>query len=214
MVCDMRGNPRHSLWLSSGAASLTILTLAFLLILPASGVLALPEPGSEPGPPPRVETHQYGQGSRFAGFVEFMINKDDEWLGVTFCGAVSQRLQLGAFFSFSGRITPQRTLVEIEPNLYMQREEERFLVSGGLNKILQLNRSVAIYLDAGAGYTFGEYNGTEAKPEDGWTPLLAAGVSIRPFIGKGYLVLRLGYQYADRKLEAKNWLYLGLGGVF
>ena len=28
------------------------------------------------------------------------------------------------------------------------------------------------------------------------------------------LVLRLGYQYADLKMEAKNWLYFGLGGVF
>ena len=143
-----------------------------------------------------------------------MINERDEWLGVTLSGAVSQRLQLGAFLSFSGRITPTKTLVEIGPNLFMQMEEERFLVSGGLDKILQLHRSVAIYLDAGAGYTFGEYNGTEAKPEDGWTPLLAAGLSIRPFIGKGYLVFRLGYQYADRKMEAKNWLYSGLGGVF
>lgn len=212
----MGGESRHSLSLSPAATPLTVLPLALLLILLAPGVFAQSqtETGSEPGPPPKVETHQYGPESRFAGFIDFTINKDDEWLGATFCGAVSQRLQLGAFFSFSGRLTPQKTLVEIEPNFYMQREEERWLVSGGLDKILQLHRSVAIYLEAGAGYTFGDYNGTEAKPEDGWTPYLASGFSIRPFIGKGILVLRLGYQYADRKMEAKNWLYFGLGGVF
>ena len=82
----------------------------------------------------------------------------------------------------------------------------------GVNVTAPIGGGVAVHGGAGLAYVFGDYAGTAQSPDDGWTPLLRAGLTFAPPTAP--LQARIGYQYADLKSGGSSWAQIGIGVRF
>jgi hypothetical protein len=136
-------------------------------------------------------------------------------LGGTYRFYVLPEAQVALFFSFSGRWWDEVVRVPYSEGIQLQVRETRKLWSFGGHYAVSMNGWLGAFLDAGAGYTFANYDGASLEPEEGWTPLLRVGATLRYRFGSGPTTRwEVGYRYADLRSVPANWLYLGVGFLF
>jgi hypothetical protein len=159
-------------------------------------------------PPPHVFRHAF---LFTASFVD-EEQSDDTFLGGAYRFIALPSLDLGLLLAFSARLDEVYTLEPLRPRLWLQRQEDkRFLVSLSIDKAQTLWKWFGVYGALGAGYSWGKYAGTDVDPESKWTAVGDLGLTGRFGVNEGRLVLRIGYQYADRVTSDKNTIYLAIG---
>ena len=139
-------------------------------------------------------------------------NRDDFFLGGAYRFIASPSLDLGFLLSFSARLGEVYTLEQLRPHFFLQREERyRFLVSLSVDKVQDLSGWFGVYAGVGAGYSWGDYEGTGIDPEATWTSVVDVGLSGRFVQNPGRMVVRVGYRYADRVTSDKHAGYIAVG---
>jgi hypothetical protein len=147
--------------------------------------------------------------------VEVPVNREEAFLGVAYRFLPSRSVGLGPFLSFQTRPDETKTVLQrIRPHFFVQREEKRFLGSLGVEHSHYLGAHAGVFAAAGAGYTFGSFQGTRAQPEEGWTPILRAGLLARFGSEETAGHVRAGYEYADLRSGVNNRAYLAAGVEF
>ena len=120
-----------------------------------------------------------------------------------------------AWKAFDARTERFTALQQIGPHLFIQRREMRYLAASGIDASLYLSAHAGVFTAAGAGYTFGSYEGTRAEPEEGWTPIFRAGALGRfRMANESFTHLWVGYEYADLRSVASNRVYIAVGLEF
>lgn len=152
--------------------------------------------------------------SRHLLLAETQFNDRDLFLGGSYRYATRGRAGLGPFISFAGRVQRLTLLQRIQPHFFYQREEVRFIGAVGLDASFMATDGVGAFGTAGAGYTYGNYSGTETRPKSGWTPVLRVGALFRFASHKNPAHVRVGYQYADLRSVPANRAYVALGVEF
>ena len=189
----------------SGSLSFSLVKLscaALLLIACGSDARGLVET-----PRPPEEWYEFDN----AGLFYNRHNSDDGAIALQYRRTISHRFHTGATITVSGRPWDETVLDEIGPNLYLQRRETRYLVSLGLEKIAHLARGIGLYAGAGGGYSFADFKGTGAAPEEGWTEVVTAGVMWKYSPTAQGFLSRIGYQYSNLQHGSKHWFTLGFG---
>ena len=154
---------------------------------------------------------------RHTFFVTWSFGEDINQGGSIFLGGsyrftVWPAQDLGLLLAFSGRIDAAFTLEQIRPRFFLQREESaRLLISLSVDKVFNIVEWFGAYAGAGAGYSWGSYAGTTVDPESTWTAVLDVGLTGRFTVSSGGVVVRLGYQYADRVTTKPNTGYIAVG---
>jgi hypothetical protein len=147
--------------------------------------------------------------------VEGTVNSDDKGIGVTYRFYVLPETRVAIFGSVSGRFWDEVVRVPYSEGVQLQVRETRELYALGGHYAPFLNGWLGAFLDAGAGYTTARYDGVSLEPEEGWTPLLRVGATLRFSAGSNNLVLfEVGYRYADLRSVPTNWLHVAVGGSF
>jgi hypothetical protein len=108
--------------------------------------------------------------------------------------------RLGIYGEGEFRVFGKDRIVSVTPTLRLQFQEMRYTWGSGFYVALPLSHNpiresdwrTEARLGGGAGYSLGEYRGTEVKPESRWVPWIDAGYGLR-FATRGSLTL--GYQY-------------------
>jgi hypothetical protein len=147
--------------------------------------------------------------------IEVPVNREDAFLGASYRFLPSRSIGLGPFLSFQTRTDETKTVRQrVRPHFFIQREEKRHMGTFGVDHSRYLGAHVGAFLAAGAGYTFGSFEGTRAQPDEGWTPVLRAGVLARFGDLETLGHVRVGYEYADLRSGANNRVYLAAGVEF
>jgi hypothetical protein len=143
------------------------------------------------------------------------LTNSDPLVGGTYRYALAPNGNLGFFGTFAMRPQTKTVIDQIAPHFFYQREENRYLGAAGLDLVYPRQSVFGISASAGVGYSIGDYEGTRASPESGFTPLLRGGLLLRGRLGAGsWGVLRLGYQYLDLKTSDPHFAYLSIGAEF
>jgi hypothetical protein len=146
---------------------------------------------------------------------EMAFNDEDFLAGGSYRYQVAPEFDLGLFVSFLTRTEGEISVQEVRPHFLIQREEDRSLVSAGVDKNFFPAGMFDLFVAAGAGYTFATFEGTSASPNEGWTVVARGGAIVRFHIGGGDRIsLRAGYQYADLRTVPKSFGYVAVGGEF
>lgn len=145
---------------------------------------------------------------------ESQSNDADAFLGGSYRYATSGAFGVGPFASFSGRVQRLTLLQRVGPHFFYQRQEVRFLGAIGVDGSYPANGVVGLFGTAAAGYTYGNYSGTETRPKSGWTPVLRAGAFCRFGSRATPAHVRVGYQYADLRSVPANRVFAALGVEF
>jgi len=145
---------------------------------------------------------------------ESQFNDRDLFLGGSYRYATRGALGIGPFVSFSGRVERLTLLQRVGPHFFYQRQEVRFFGAVGVDGSYPTSGVVGVFGTAGAGYTYGNYSGTETRPKSGWTPVLRAGVLCRFGSRMSPAHVRVGYQYADLRSVPSNRIFAALGVEF
>ena len=103
------------------------------------------------------------------------------------------------FGEFEMRVFGKDRLIPVSPTLRMQYQEVRQTLGMGGQIGIPLNRSALsggewgeIRLGGGAGFTFGDFRGTQVRPESRWVPWMDVGYGFRFQKGGMWVV---GYQF-------------------
>jgi hypothetical protein len=183
--------------------SLVKLSCAALLLIACGGDAR----GLVETPRPPREWYEFDN----AGLFHARSNSDDGAIALQYRRTISHRFHTGATLTVSGRTWDETVLDEIGPHSYLQRRETRYLAWLGLDKIAHLARGFGVYAGAGGGYTFADFKGTEAAPEEGWTGVLTAGLMWKFSPTTQGFMYRIGYQYSDLQHDSKHWFTGGFG---
>ncbi|RPJ40355.1 MAG: hypothetical protein EHM19_13800 [Candidatus Latescibacterota bacterium] len=176
------------------------------------------------GPYPAEGKSEEGVSLRYGGgdhevshalLAECHFQKEDLALGATYRYAILPQRFLGFFLHGSVRPYYDARIEEVRPGYHIVFDEFRWLIAAGLEEELPLTSHIGLFAGGGGGYTFGDYEATSRAPEEGWTPLAQAGVSVRGRIDEGVEgMFRAGYRYIDLRGDDRNWWYAALGAAF
>jgi hypothetical protein len=118
----------------------------------------------------------------------------------------------GLMVAFTARTEKAWTLEPIRPRFFMQREEGfRGTISLSIDKVQMFSKIVGAYAAVGAGYSWGTYKGTEEGSESAWSTVVDVGGITRFGVKKGFIPLRIGYQYMDRVTSDNHAMFIGVG---
>jgi ankyrin repeat protein len=125
-----------------------------------------------------------------------LINQRD-WLHGFRLGLIDQRYKLRLNLSFYTRFWPVAVLELEAGNVYWQMQEMRYIVMADLARDFMLFRadgkSYGLYLNAGLGYTWGNYRGSDQGPLGRYVFTPGAGAVMQ----KNKWNVRAGYSYMD-----------------
>jgi hypothetical protein len=155
-----------------------------------------------------------GPFRRFLALADMGVNADDVQLGVYGGVFFPTTPSVGVTCLLSSRVGRKTEQQQLGPHLYLQHREWRGFGALGVESSLAITRRVALCAMAGAGYSAADYSGTGAAPEEGWSPLVRAGVSLSTPLGSALGVLRVGYQHGDLRSVAANWGTLAVGAAW
>ncbi len=151
--------------------------------------------------------------SRPAGYLTIRndLNHQDYILG-TELGMVNARRNLAAFITFDARPYRKRILQYQGNNMFFQFREERYFIGAGaeyMRKIKEL--PLAAFIQLNGLYTWGQYAGTDRKPDQGWEIVPRIGVALDL---QSYGWLKVGYTYLDARSYRldKHRLYIAITG--
>jgi hypothetical protein len=143
----------------------------------------------------------------FHGF----INADDGYVDLGYRFNIAPAQLLGVFAALGVRPHQREVSVEISPNTFLIKKESRFFASVGLDGSRKLGSRFAAYGMLAAAYTWGEFEGSSTKPDDGWGAVAEGGLEV--LLGSyadTRWSLRGGYRYQDLLGGlAQNWASLG-----
>jgi hypothetical protein len=128
------------------------------------------------------------------------------------------RFRLGVYGEGEFRVFGKDRIVPVTPTLRLQFQEMRYTWGSGFYVALPMSRNpvrtsgwrTEARLGGGAGYSMGEYRGTEVKPESRWVPWIDAGYGLRFGTGGS---LTLVYQYRPLPHTSPHRATLILGGL-
>jgi hypothetical protein len=155
-----------------------------------------------------------GPFHRFLVLVDVGVNEDEVQPGLYGGVFFPTTPRVGIVGLLSTRVGRKTVEEELAPHLYLQREEWRGFGALAVESSAAIGGHVGLYAGAGAGYSKADYSATEAAPEEGWSPLLRAGLSFWTPLGSALGVLRVGYQYCDLRSVAPNWGTLAVGAAW
>lgn len=139
---------------------------------------------------------------------EMSFNTKDIFLGFDY--NLYRNIEYLILFDMFFLFRPYRKTVFIEKsdNYYYQLKEHRFVAGLNVDKYFILIGSFGIYLSAGAGYTFGDFAGTEMfNAESKFIPTGGGGFVLN---FSNNLYLKAGYQYLNVPDVPPNRMYFEL----
>jgi hypothetical protein len=174
-----------------------------LLVLTAAGV----------GVPARADTDTVDPSPTYSGSLALgsFANSDDMFLGASGGLALAPELGLGVSLTFLIRPYHEWVRECLRPHVFLQVHETRYAFALQLSETLSLSKLLSAYAAAGMAYTLADYEGTHRTPDEGWTPLLDAGLAVTIVPDpEAPLSIRLGYRYAELRADMDNWIYCAL----
>jgi len=151
-----------------------------------------------------------------AGVFHGFVNEDDWYVDLGYRFNIAPAKRLGLIAALGVRPDQQEVSVEISPKTFVIMKESRFFVSVGLDGSRRLGSRFSAYGTLAAAYTWGEFEGSSTKPDDGWGAVAEGGLEMLLGSYKDHpWSLRCGYRYQDLLGgSAQNWASLGLVAEF
>jgi hypothetical protein len=140
------------------------------------------------------------------------FNDRDVALGIEYDFRPPGAPRLSLFTLFAARPYHKRALERLRPHFALIYREVLYHGGAGLQVTAPICAGVSAHAGAGAAFVFGDFAGTSRAPDDGWTPLLRAGVTYAP--PEVPLLMQAGYQHADLKSGGSSWAYFCAGVRF
>jgi hypothetical protein len=143
--------------------------------------------------------------------LESFANSDDVFLGAS--GGLVFAPSLGLGISATFLIRPYHEWVRegVRPHVFLQVHETRYAFAMQLTETQALGECLSVFAGAGMAYTLADYEGTHRSPDEGWSPLLDAGLAATIIRDpQAPLSIRLGYRYAELRADSDNWVYCAL----
>ena len=150
---------------------------------------------------------------RPAGYITIRndLNHQDYIIG-TELGVVNAKRNLAAFITFDARPYRKRILQYQGSNMFFQFREERYFIGAGAEYIKNFKEfPLAAFVQLNGLYTWGQYAGTDRKPDWGWEVVPRIGVALDL---RSYGWLKVGYSYLDARSYRldKHRLFIAISG--
>lgn len=143
-----------------------------------------------------LESKRSGETRYFVSMHNSFLDRD--YL-MGFGAGISLPSDLSFGISFDFHPVKDRVQEEVRRFYLIQYSLRRYYLSGGVEQLFSVNKYLGFYAGVQGAYTWGEYYGTLADPEKGWTIIPGGGMAITPVRS---FRIKLGYEYRDAKSTA------------
>lgn len=162
--------------------------------------------------------NSFAQSTRVVAFTsgfEPTFNLQDIFFGLN-AGIESPKLNGSFTAGFSFRLGSKKVLIQEAENFYYQFRERRYVLWTGFEKRVKFiefdeDHSLNAFGFLRGGFSFGDYRGTDRKPDSGFLFLPGAGLAYRTT----FAIIKGGYQYVPLKTESisPHRIFLGVNFV-